>query len=223
MEKYKLERSKRKTISLSLLPDSSLLVRSPRHVPKSYLDEFVKEKASWIATHRSAMQERLSSRENFRANRPSRLRYLGKEYPLLSSDSFSFNESSFFAPPGNFFELRPSLKELYRTLALPILQERTEIWAKKMGLSPPPIKITLAATRWGSCSAKNRICYSYKLIMADPLALDSVVVHELCHLLHKNHGPSFWKEVYVYLPDYQEHADRLRLLGKALSTEGFDD
>ncbi len=78
-----------------------------------------------------------------------------------------------------------------------------------MGLKPSGIKITSARTRFGSCSGKNSLCFSY-LLMQKPLeAVDYVIVHELAHIKHKNHGKSFYALIEKYMPDYR---DRNKLL-----------
>lgn len=79
-----------------------------------------------------------------------------------------------------------------------------------MNLYPTGLKITSARTRFGSCSGKNSICFSWRLMDYPELAIDYVVVHELAHIVHKNHGPQFWALVERYLPDYRARRAMLR-------------
>ena len=90
-----------------------------------------------------------------------------------------------------------------------ILPERVRHYAAIMGLEPAGITITGARTRFGSCSGKNRLSFSWRLMQYPPQAIDYVVVHELAHIVHKNHGPGFYALVTSVLPD---HAERRRLL-----------
>ena len=76
-------------------------------------------------------------------------------------------------------------------------------YAAIMGLYPTGITITSARTRFGSCSAKNRICFSWRLMQYPEEAVDYVVVHELAHIAHKNHGPDFHACVAAVLPDHK--------------------
>ena len=97
----------------------------------------------------------------------------------------------------------------YREEALRYLPERVRFYSEQMQLFPTAVTITGAKTRFGSCSAKNRICFSWRL-MAYPLdAIDYVVVHELAHMVHKNHGADFYALVSTILPDWK---DRKKLL-----------
>lgn len=83
-------------------------------------------------------------------------------------------------------------------------------YAAIMGLYPTGITITSARTRFGSCSAKNRICFSWRLMQYPEEAIDYVVVHELAHIAHKNHGPDFHACVAAVLPDHKERRALLK-------------
>ena len=83
-------------------------------------------------------------------------------------------------------------------------------YSAKMGLIPTGITITGAKTRFGSCSGKNRICFSWRLMQYPQEAIEYVVVHELAHIAHKNHGPQFYACVADIFPDYQERRNLLR-------------
>ena len=97
-----------------------------------------------------------------------------------------------------------------------IRRARTELppkvarYAREMGVQPAAVTITAARTRFGSCSAKNRICFSWRLMEYPEAAVDYVVVHELAHIVHKNHGPQFWALVERYLPDWRARRALLR-------------
>ena len=69
--------------------------------------------------------------------------------------------------------------------------------------SPTGVKITAARTRYGSCSGKNSLCFSCFLADFPPQAVEAVVVHELCHIKEKNHGPRFYALLEGFLPDYR--------------------
>lgn len=99
--------------------------------------------------------------------------------------------------------------ENLREKARKILTEKTEHYSKIMGLKFSRITITGAKTRFGSCSSKGNISYSYRLLLYPDAAIDYVVVHELAHLVKMNHSAQFYKIIESVLPDYKE---RIRLL-----------
>ena len=88
---------------------------------------------------------------------------------------------------------------------------KTKEYSEKMGLKYGRITITSAKTRFGSCSSKGNIAFSYRLMMYPDEAIDYVVVHELAHLKEMNHSPAFYKIIAKVLPDYKE---RIKLLTK---------
>lgn len=101
-------------------------------------------------------------------------------------------------------------REALVRLAMERLPGRVAHFAAIMGLYPAGITITGARTRFGSCSGKNRICFSWRLMQYPEEAVDYVVVHELAHIRHKNHSPAFYACVEQVLPDWRERRQMLK-------------
>ena len=97
-----------------------------------------------------------------------------------------------------------------RQRAKELLPDRVAHYAAIMGVTPTSVKITSARTRFGSCSGKNGICFSLYLMQYPEEAIDYVVVHELAHLVHRNHGPAFHALVASVLPDHRARRNLLR-------------
>ena len=95
-------------------------------------------------------------------------------------------------------------------LAKEILPSRVAYYSQMMQLNPSGITITSAKSRFGSCSGTNRICFSWRLMQYPPEAIDYVVVHELAHIIHKNHSRQFYELVAQYLPDWKRRRELLR-------------
>ncbi len=95
-------------------------------------------------------------------------------------------------------------EKLLRKKAGEILPEKVKYYSEIAGAYPTAITITGARTRFGSCSGKNRISFSFYLMRFPEEAIDYVVVHELCHILHHNHSKEFYKAIEKILPDYKE-------------------
>ena len=100
-----------------------------------------------------------------------------------------------------------------RLLAREILPQKTEMYARQMGVSYGKITITGAKGRFGSCSSKGNISYSFRLMGYPEEAIDYVVVHELAHLFEMNHSPAFYRHVERILPDYKERRLLLKTKG----------
>ena len=99
---------------------------------------------------------------------------------------------------------------MLKDAARAILPEKTAYWSRRMGVTPTGLRITSARKRYGSCSSKNSLCFSCFLMRYPEEAIDLVVVHELCHILEKNHGPRFYALLEQYLPDYKERKKLLK-------------
>jgi predicted metal-dependent hydrolase len=166
---YRVFRSKRKTLSLQVNPDLTVVVRAPKTVSQRQIERFVEQHRDWLGK----ALERTAKRQVKEANitqREEALKQAAKEY----------------------------------------LPKRTCQWAARMGVSPRSVRITSAKTRFGSCSPKNGICYSWRLMAYPPKAVDYVIVHELAHILQKNHSRKFYQIVQTYLPDWKERRDLLK-------------
>ena len=160
---YTLIRAKRKTISMQVKADLTVVVRAPMKMSQKAIDQFVQSHQRWLE---GALARREAHRE---------------AHPELGADALE------------------SLKIRARAHIPP----RVAHFSALMGLTPTGVKITAAQTRFGSCSGKNSLCFSCRLIEYPADAIDYVVVHELAHIAHKNHGPEFYALVAATLPDWQ--------------------
>ncbi len=91
-----------------------------------------------------------------------------------------------------------------------ILFKKVATWSKITGLIPQKIGITVAKTRFGSCSTTGNINFSCYLILYPEPAIDYVVLHELAHLKHPDHSARFYKLIERYMPDYKERVKMLK-------------
>lgn len=150
---FQVKRSKRKTMSIEITKELSVLVRCPLRLSKREIERFLAKNEAWISAHLETMKKRVE---------------LEQKHALNERQVAALKEKAKAA--------LPSRAAFYSTL---------------MGLTPAGIKITSAEKRFGSCSAKDSLCFSYRLMLYPPDAVDYVVVHELAHIRHKNHGKQF--------------------------------
>ncbi|HZK34366.1 MAG TPA: SprT family zinc-dependent metalloprotease [Bacillota bacterium] len=111
------------------------------------------------------------------------------------------------------FALTDEQKAELKEKAKQVIPAKVEHYSDIMGLSPTGVKITSAEKRFGSCSSKNSLCFSYRLMLYPDEAIDYVVVHELAHIKHHNHSKAFYELVLKYMPDYKPRAAMLKHLG----------
>lgn len=218
---YQLIRSRRKTIAICIARDGSVIVRAPLRTTQTAIDCFVQEKQSWIREKSAQMAQYDSERKEFQVSVGSELPLLGCEYPVALADQVSFDGAKFYITDEPYETLKPKLIQLYKSLAEQIIAERVGYFSKQTGWAPLGVRIGSANTAWGSCSGKNKLNFTWKLVLAAPEEIDYVIVHELAHLKEHNHSKRFWKLVESVLPDYQVRRSKLKLIGKKLQKIGL--
>lgn len=102
-------------------------------------------------------------------------------------------------------------EEQLRRDAKAFIPGRVAHFSAVMGLTPTGITITSAEKRFGSCSPKNRLSFTWRLMRYPAAAIDYVVVHELAHIRHKNHGRDFYALIESVLPDFKSRKKLLRI------------
>lgn len=214
-----LIRSKRKTVAIIVQRDGKVIVRAPLKASERQIRQFVESKTGWIAEKKIQMQEQAPAlQKKFTAG--ERFPYLGQEYALSVVSGpraglrfeagFSLNQNS-QAEAARLFE------KWYKAAARKILTERARLYAQKFGLKYQKIRISSARTRWGSCSSRGTLSFTWRLVMAPLEVVDYVVVHELAHLRVQNHSAAFWAEVTKMMPDFKRQRDWLKKNGRFLT------
>lgn len=161
---YKLVRSKRKTVAITLDKNGEVLVKAGLKTSEKFIEDFLNKNIGWIEKQKARV---LNIKQNYK--------------PLDAQE---------------IKELKKSAKQ--------ILAEKTKAYGQIMGVFPTGVKITSAATRWGSCSPKNSICYSYRVMLLPEECQNYIVLHELSHIRIKNHSSKFYQELGKYLPNYKQ-------------------
>lgn len=181
---YTLIKSKRRTISLEVRDDGTLVVRAPKRTSKREADEFVRKHEQWVIKKREQIADRKAREQSV---------------PKLSEEE------------------RKMLAEQARAF----IPERVAYYGRIMGASYGRITLRCQKTRWGSCSAKKNLNFNILLMLTPPEVLDSVVVHELCHLFEMNHSARFYERVYAVYPEYDKWNRWLKENGRLIMARAF--
>ncbi len=217
MIEYEIKRSRRKTLAIHIKPDGKIEVRCDYSVKDTIIQDFVKSKEKWINKH----LESIAQREKKPLVYGEKALYLGKEYEITAANGKSYfdgkriyinRNADIYAVLGNF----------YKTAAQKILPDMVHSKEQMMNLYANKIGVTSAKTRWGSCSGKNNINFSWRLMMAEPEVIKYVIIHELAHIKEKNHSKRFWKLVEKYEPYYREKQDKLKHLADRINIDGWE-
>ena len=115
----------------------------------------------------------------------------------------------------------PRVKVLLQSLARTHLAEAVDRHATVLGRQPTKLTLRDTRSRWGSCSSRGDLMFSWRLVMAPPDVLDYVAAHEVAHLAHMDHSARFWAQVAALMPDYAPRRAWLRTEGAALHAVDF--
>ena len=225
----KIIRTRRKTIALIVQADGSLVVRAPLRASNRQIAEIVEQKAEWIRT-RLAQAIARPQPETHKFASGEQFWYLGRAYPLTISQGaqdrleLSAGQFKLFlrlvsplrAAHGKEKMAQALFIAWYRRQACQVLEERVSFLARLTRFSYCQVKITSAHTRWGSCSGRGTLSFSWRLVMAPLAVIDYVVVHELVHTVIKGHGQDFWGRVEALTPEYKRYIRWLKENGAKL-------
>ncbi len=212
----------RKTMEIAVEPPDSVTVIAPIGITKEQILEKVKGKASWI------IQQIYSYRHmNYQAIRREFVNgesfmYLGRNYALQIELNISAQKPEIKLFRGKFIVttkdknedmIKEAMELWYRNRAKEIVTQRVKYYQKSFNLKPTAIKIKEQKKRWGSCTSKNDLLFNWRCIMAKSNALDYIIVHEMCHMYHKDHSKAFWELMVSVLPDYETRKEWLKNYG----------
>ncbi len=215
---YKLIRSHRrkKTLSIQVEKDGTVLVRVPFYTPQTDIDRFLKEKNQWLQKIIGRQQKHNHDRQTRSFNPGEQFPYLGENYVLKiherddADGALTFTGSEFLMGRDALMGARILFHLWYQKQARVHLEERVRRLSGLMGLSPRGVAVNNARSRWGSCSPDNRLTFAWRLIMAPAEIIDYVVVHELCHMQIRNHSRDYWRLVEHILPDHRKRRTWLK-------------
>jgi predicted metal-dependent hydrolase len=215
-------RSRRKTIELVVRPDGSLLVRAPNRATLNQIRELVFQKADWIRSRKELVKQRKRLSSPIEYVDGARFFYLGETIPLHIVDqavSHLSLKDEFFLDRKALPHAAEIFEKWYRNQSRSILTDRVAHYAGLYEFNYGKIRISGARTRWGSCGAKGSLNFSWRLIMAPLDVVDYVVVHELVHLIERNHSARFWGRVEQIMPDYKIRRKWLNTNGHLLTLD----
>ena len=219
-----VERTNRKrTISLQV-KNNNLIIKTPRSVSKKTLDDLIKRKQNWIK-QRVILNFEEQTLRNRKFIDNEKFYFRGNEY-RLSLILGSKEEVKIF---GGFLivtckddgamgskDVKPLIENWYAKESTKILKARTEELAQQIKVQPCGITVKNYNSKWGSCTANNKISYNWRIIMAPDHIVDYLIVHELSHIIEPNHSKNFWYQVGNYCKDFQKKRKWLRENGHKL-------
>ena len=208
---FSLVRSARRSLALQIKSDATLVVRAPHRMPLPEIERWVLKKTHWIEKHQQKFRERKSTTPKYLEGEEHL--FMGQGYPLhfipasrptavLEGGQFRISTPD----PSNSEKTERILKAWYKGEAETLFQDRLDalypLLAPK-GYKKPVLNLRWMKRQWGNLHTKGVMTLNIKLVRAPVELLDYVIIHELCHLEHMNHGKGFKFLLGELLPDWK--------------------
>ncbi len=227
---YTIRRSDRAKRNRIVVTPEGVEVVAPIGRVDDDVEAFVYSRRRWVHDEREKMQENMATSpwpEHFvsGAKIPYRGRRMLLRVTLVLSDCFVTGyRNGFEVKVPHTFPPEERDRAIKHTLTMWLRQRvRTDAetfvrrYSKGLGQTPKDVRIKDQKHIWGSCGKDNIINLNWRLIFMPKAILEYAVVHELCHLKHRNHSTQFWAQVKTLLPDYEARKTWLEKHGS-----GFD-
>jgi len=219
---YSIKYSERKTISIIVERDRSVLVRAPLNTSEELIENEISKRKFLLFQKINHTQKYNLPRDRMEFVSGESLLYFGKYYKLevvnelINGIEF---DNKFLISINDQKEAKQYLKTWYIKQAQEKIIPKVKSFANSLGVNYKKISILDLKYRWGSCTPKDNINFNWRLIKAPGFVIDYIIVHELTHLLEANHTPTFWNIVSVQLPHYENAKEWLKENGKLLEVE----
>lgn len=208
-----LIRSPRRTVSLQVNTDLSLVMKAPTDASEPFLRDFLERKRPWVERHLERMARIKASAPEWRDG--GRLPFLGRDLELrvekgarararFAGDSVVVSARD----PEDRAEVRAAAERLLSREAaarFPVMLDACLARAARRRFPRPTLRVRTMRSRWGSCDASALvITLNARLMRFRPEVIDGVIMHELAHLKYRRHGPRFYGLLEELCPEYRE-------------------
>ncbi|MDR2189090.1 MAG: M48 family metallopeptidase [Azonexus sp.] len=209
---YRLRRSRRRTIGLAI-DQRGLRVSAPWRARQGDIETLIRRHGQWVLDKLAAWRERPPAAP-LAIGDGSILNILGEPLPITVTPArrarWQWRDDRLDLSPSPATDARALLEKALRDKARSVLAQRLADHAPRLGLAAPPLRLSSARTRWGSCSARGGVALNWRLMFLPLPLVDYVVCHELAHLREMNHSPRFWALVERLCPDWRAQRQALR-------------
>lgn len=213
----------RKTISASVFPDKSVIIKAPKDATNEKIQDFIRRKKRWI-------NEKIEYFSKFNFSKStnivsgSSILYLGRQYQFIIEKSslndlikVERNKIIFYSShPQKIDKISAVFNKWLLKKSEIVFNERLKEIMKTFDFSMPILKVRKLNKRWGSYLKKHEVILNPLLIHASKQSIDYIITHELCHYYYKTHSSSFYDLLTSKIPEWQDIKNRLenKLLGK---------
>jgi predicted metal-dependent hydrolase len=219
----RLVRGKGRRARITILLDGEVRLTVPRHVSAGQAIAFAREKAAWIERTVRKVEAYSRPATPARSVETGRITVLGHDYPLKIEPggrrAAIFRDEALVVAvpdPGDVEAVRRRIETWLKKRAVDVfgmvMERCLETAPDGIGSAAPPWTVRRMKRRWGSCGRDGRIVFNVRLVQTPMPLVEYVVMHELCHLKHHNHGKAFYALLSQCLPDWKTRRKALNAI-----------
>ena len=219
-----IRRSKRnKTITVNIERDGTINAVAPFDCSEETIKEELLKREYLISKRIAKRKAVLKEYVNRTFVEGQSFLYMGESYNLTISDEtktpLEIIDDKFLLSEKYLPKAKEVFVKFYKKQGLPYIKERVEYYSKLVGREPVSVRIMDLRSHWASCTPQKSINFHWKCIMAKPMIIDYLIVHELTHLKYPQHNRQFWDSVFSVMPNYKECEDWLHEYGVTLDLD----
>ncbi len=210
---HKLIRSNRRTLALIINSDNDVIVRAPLYTSLEYINKFIEKHKDWILKKKEKLNSMIPVKKKNYVDGEEFL-YLGKPYKLKiisGKKNYVTIDEDIKVSMRACADPQKLLIKWYKEQARMHIEELVTKYSNLTEIKYSSIRISSAKSRWGSCNSKGDLSFTWRLIMAPLDVIEYVVVHELVHVVQRDHSKRFWSKVARIYPDYKSKRAWLRV------------
>lgn len=219
-----IRRSKRnKTITVNIERDGTINAVAPFDCSEETIKEELLKREYLISKRIAKRKAVLKEYVNRTFVEGQSFLYMGESYNLTISDEtktpLEIFDDKFLLSEKYLPKAKEVFVKFYKKQGLPYIKERVEYYSKLVGREPVSVRIMDLRSHWASCTPQKSVNFHWKCVMAKPMIIDYLIVHELTHLKYPQHNRQFWDAVFSVMPNYKECEEWLHEYGVTLDLD----
>lgn len=211
--------SRTSRVAIHVNPDGSVSVEAPNGFDESSIKSAVQKRAKWVANHVHEAHQRSALVRPKEYVSGEQILYLGRRYMLKvipvtgkpAATRLMGNRLEVQTAVGSPDDIRSRVRAWYKVKCRDYFARRIDSFSQSLPwvTAPPPFRLLEMSSQWGSCSPAGEVILNPHLIKAPRACIDYVLVHELAHLKHHDHGAEFWKLIDAHAGEWRKAKNHL--------------
>lgn len=215
VEIKKLVYTSRKGFCLRIDDNGNLIVFAPHNATERDIYQIVQNKSQWIIKTRERILQNQKKLKPINFEQGDNLLFLGKTYQLVFSTTNSKVEldevnQKIVVPFAEKSTIKNKILRFYRNNAESIFRKFLDKWAERMNVRYSLLRIKDSKTLWGSCGKNGSINLNWRLILLPEELIEHIIIHELAHIVYRNHSKQFYNFISLFSKNYKEKDRWLR-------------